>query len=332
MKKSFTANINGSIFYIDEDAFNLLNNYLEQLHTAFPGPDGDEIVSDIEARIGEVLNEREGANSNIVTIEDINDVIARVGSPADLNDSAAKTNQDSQASDTTTATPPPYYPSEPQDKRLFRDESNRVLGGVLSGIAKYYGWNTGLLRILVTVLAMTTWFFPCFIAYIVAWCVIPAARTPIQRLEMTGQPINPATLGSQMLSSQPTESASSQIGRIIGVGFLAFIGLICGSLFISALAGLIWSVGSLLGVTLFAIPWDANFYIYQSAPAPLFALLMSLAGLLFFGIILWAIGIVLFKFPKISSTTLIVCAVIEFILLVACVIMGNALASNLALF
>ena len=334
MKKSFTANISGSIFYIDEDAYNLLNSYLEQLRTAFPGPDGTEIVGDIESRIAELLNERENGNPKIVTIDDVNTVIERVGSPADLNDSVDPIASETDRSTGGQTTPPPYYASERKEKRLYRDESNRVLGGVLSGIAEYYGWNITLLRIIVVILALTTWFFPCFIAYIVAWCVIPAANTPIQKLEMSGQPINPATLSQQILNTRTVESATSQIGRILGVGFLAFVGLICGCLFISFVAALIWAIGALIGVSVFSIPWGvANDlpFIYASQ-APIFALFMSLSGLILFGVILWAICIVLFKFPKISSTALIVCGIVEFILLVTTVITGNAMASNLALF
>lgn len=40
MKKAFPANINGTVFYIDEDAYDLLNTYINQLHTAFPGQEG----------------------------------------------------------------------------------------------------------------------------------------------------------------------------------------------------------------------------------------------------------------------------------------------------
>ena len=57
MKKTFPVNINGTIFYIDEDAYALLNTYLEQLKVAFKGPEGAEIVADIEARISEIFSE-----------------------------------------------------------------------------------------------------------------------------------------------------------------------------------------------------------------------------------------------------------------------------------
>ena len=58
MKKTFPVNIDGQIFYIDEDAYNLLNKYLEQLHISFRGEEGKEIGSDIESRIRELFNNR----------------------------------------------------------------------------------------------------------------------------------------------------------------------------------------------------------------------------------------------------------------------------------
>ena len=36
MKKTFPANISGKIYYIDEDAYTLLQNYLIQLRASFP--------------------------------------------------------------------------------------------------------------------------------------------------------------------------------------------------------------------------------------------------------------------------------------------------------
>ena len=61
MKKTFEVNINGKIFHIDEDAYELLKNYLSQLREAFPGEEGEEIVSDIECRISEHFEQRDEA-------------------------------------------------------------------------------------------------------------------------------------------------------------------------------------------------------------------------------------------------------------------------------
>ena len=56
MKKTFTINISGVIFHIDEDAYEKLNHYLDKIKMHFAGFDGkDEVIADIEGRIGELL-------------------------------------------------------------------------------------------------------------------------------------------------------------------------------------------------------------------------------------------------------------------------------------
>lgn len=315
MKKSFTVNINGSIFYIDEDAYALLQSYFEQLNIAFKGEDGKEIVNDIEGRIAELLNERKGS-SGIVTIAEVNELISRVGSPEELNDS----NESPQQEESQSSVPPPYQPLR-REKRLFRDESNRVLGGVLSGIGEYYGWNVTLLRIIVLLLTCTTWFFPCFIAYIVAWCVIPAARTPVQRLEMSGTPVNPVTLGHEILYTKNQDSTTSQIGRLIGCGFLCILGIFCGAMFIGSFMLLLGSLAMMIGLPIRAMlpPEEPIFYI---SATPYLFLFVSLMGLIFFGIALWGVGIVLLKLPRIPKTFLITCVILEILFLIGALVSG----------
>ena len=75
MKKTFPVNINGKIFYIDEDAYKLLQDYLSQLRATFPGQEGSEIVSDIECRISELFDERILSGANVIVLEDVNNVI-----------------------------------------------------------------------------------------------------------------------------------------------------------------------------------------------------------------------------------------------------------------
>ena len=89
MKKSFPVNINGRIYNIDEDAYGLLHNYLDQLRTTFPGDEGREIVDDIEARVAELFDERIGQGGKVITSEDVNRSIGIMGRPEDLGEPAA---------------------------------------------------------------------------------------------------------------------------------------------------------------------------------------------------------------------------------------------------
>lgn len=58
-------------------------------------------------------------------------------------------------------------------KRLYRSRSDRMLGGVLGGLATYLGIDPTFIRIAYVVLAIVTSVFPLFIAYIIASIVVP---------------------------------------------------------------------------------------------------------------------------------------------------------------
>lgn len=85
MKKTLTVNLGGTVFHIDEDAYRLLDNYLCNLKLHFRKQEGaEEIVDDIEARISELFLEKLNAGSQVITLADVEEVIARVGKPEDL--------------------------------------------------------------------------------------------------------------------------------------------------------------------------------------------------------------------------------------------------------
>ncbi|MDE6333257.1 MAG: PspC family transcriptional regulator, partial [Muribaculaceae bacterium] len=113
MKKTFPVNINGSVFYIDEDAYQLLNTYLEQLRKAFPGKEGKEIIADIEGRIAELFNEIIAKGSRVINIEDTNRVIEQLGRPDALAEEPETGGADDKpgsnaSADDQGATPPPF--------------------------------------------------------------------------------------------------------------------------------------------------------------------------------------------------------------------------------
>ena len=96
MKKTLTVNLGGTVFHIDEDAYCLLDNYLSNLKIHFRKEAGaDEIIDDIERRISELFTEKLTAGSQVITIADVEEVIARMGKPEELepdgNEAGAKT-------------------------------------------------------------------------------------------------------------------------------------------------------------------------------------------------------------------------------------------------
>lgn len=58
-------------------------------------------------------------------------------------------------------------------KKLTRSK-DKMIGGVCSGVAEYLGIDTGLVRIITAVLALTMG--AGVIAYLIAWAVLPEAE------------------------------------------------------------------------------------------------------------------------------------------------------------
>lgn len=193
MKKTFTVNLNGIVFHIDEDAYQLLDSYLTNLRIHFSREEGsDEIMSDFEARISELLNERIRLGFNVITIEHVEEVIQRMGKPEELFAGEEKHAgcEFSAATETTSGASDRKF-----RKRLMRDPDDKMLGGVASGLAAYFGIDTTLLRLVMILLLIVSMTVPITIIYIVLWLVLPLARTATDRLMMRGEPVNLENIG-----------------------------------------------------------------------------------------------------------------------------------------
>jgi phage shock protein PspC (stress-responsive transcriptional regulator) len=183
MKKTFTININGSIFHIDEDAFEKLQKYLHMLNKHFSADiEGQEILQDIEARIAELLIEKTSNKVEVVTDAMVDEVIARMGKPEDFMEPGEEEQAGKAAPEEGQA-----KTDEPKTRRrLYRDGENRVLGGVCSGLGAYFNIDMVILRI-IFVLAFFLGVGASFIIYLVLWIAVPKAKTTAQRLEMKGK-------------------------------------------------------------------------------------------------------------------------------------------------
>jgi uncharacterized membrane protein YgaE (UPF0421/DUF939 family) len=85
MKKTLTVNLGGTVFQIDEDAYQLLDKYLANLRIHFRKEEGsEEIMNDFEMRISELFNERVRLGYEVITIEHVEEVIKRMGKPEEL--------------------------------------------------------------------------------------------------------------------------------------------------------------------------------------------------------------------------------------------------------
>lgn len=176
MKKTVKINIGGVIFHVDEDAFEILQNYLTAINQRFASQsEGKEIITDIENRIAEILQSKLNDQKESISKEDIEEVITIMGKPEDFDSEEETKNTQEQ-----------YY--ERTSKRLYRNPENRVLGGVCSGIATYLNIDPLIIRILFIVLMIGYGIIG--VIYIVLWALLPAANTTAQKLEMRGENFN----------------------------------------------------------------------------------------------------------------------------------------------
>ena len=58
-------------------------------------------------------------------------------------------------------------------RTLFRPREDRVLAGVLAGIARRYDWNPTLVRLLYVIASVLSAAFPGILVYLILWLLIP---------------------------------------------------------------------------------------------------------------------------------------------------------------
>ncbi len=161
MKKIIQINLSGRAISIDESAYEHLQQYMQQLRQYFASEESrEEILNDIEGRISELLHEKLQRTTDHIAESDLEEVIASIGRPADFAD----------AMETNPTALTPGVP--PQQKRLYRDTDDRVLGGVCSGIATYLGIDPTIVRLLFAIITLGG-FGTGFLIYIVLWIVLP---------------------------------------------------------------------------------------------------------------------------------------------------------------
>ena len=176
MKKTFTINVSGTIFHIDEDAYERLNSYINSVKSHFSKVEGkEEIINDIESRIAEILQEKITDSKQVINIEDIKHVVSVMGQPFEFDEEEQEKKEESY-----------YYQARPV-KRLYRDTEDSVIAGVCSGIAAYFHTDPIWFRI-GFIIALFSGFG--FFLYLILWIAIPEARTTAERLEMRGEKVN----------------------------------------------------------------------------------------------------------------------------------------------
>ncbi len=187
MKKTLTANIGGMVFHIEEDAFQVLKQYLDSVRNHFSGIEGGpEIQSDIESRIAELFSKMLGSSRQAIEIRDVQSVMNQVGTIDAIRGEAGEEDQFSQtdSANQSQSSGGDFQQQETtsQARRLSRDDDHKVFGGVCSGIAAYFELNPLWVRL--GFLGITFGFLPfiphlvgpMILLYLVLWIALPAAK------------------------------------------------------------------------------------------------------------------------------------------------------------
>lgn len=242
MKTTENISIAGYAFTIETDAYEALGTYINDIRTCITDDSSrEEIVSDIEERIAELLNEK--CNGDVVVnIRMIYEIKERIGNPELLSQEDVES-------------PAPQEEQEnPQQKswrskRMYRNMEERIVGGVCAGLGSYFGLDKVFFRLIFIVFFLIgflgiddgPYFGFSILAYICLWIAMPAARTVEQKCEMKGKPMNIRGFKSKDFNfeKEVKDVAQSPVGQTAKRAGGVFLGIM---LLLVGLSGMLGSI------------------------------------------------------------------------------------------
>lgn len=174
MNKVITVNLSGRLITIDEIAHQQLESYLLWLKQYFSKErGGEDIYRDMEDRIAELFQDRITKGGVSISTEDVQTVIKIMGSPEEIARETGDDFEESEPSPKIPVSESQQTQNEPiSDKKLSRNLSDKVIGGVCSGIASHFKIDPAIVR-LIMVFGFFAW-GSTLILYILLWIVLPA--------------------------------------------------------------------------------------------------------------------------------------------------------------
>jgi phage shock protein PspC (stress-responsive transcriptional regulator) len=164
MEKIISINFQGRVIPIEETAYNNLKQYIDSLRRHFANEEsGDEIINDIENRIAELFTDRIKHGARCIGSADVASVIDSIGRIEDI-----------EAAENEEAEVPKTGAKQPENttvlrERFFRNEDDKVIAGICSGIAIRTGMDPVVVRVLFVLL-----FGAFFWVYILLWIIVPS--------------------------------------------------------------------------------------------------------------------------------------------------------------
>ncbi|MBS1774507.1 MAG: PspC domain-containing protein [Bacteroidetes bacterium] len=215
MQRIIQINIVGRVIPIEEDAYQVLKKYIDSLERQFAGEQGnDEILQGIENRIAELFTARLNGGAPAIDKADVQKVMDTLGAASDLHEAKENNTSNTNFSHSRQSSyVPPVMPNEANTRRLYRNTNDKMIGGVCSGIAMYFDIDPVIVRLTFAVLFLTAGIG--LLAYILAWIIIPAAKTPYDMYSMTGgSPMDFHTMQKNMAEElQDLKKRGEQMSR-----------------------------------------------------------------------------------------------------------------------
>ena len=179
MNTTLNINLGGQHFYIDQNAHEQLHEYLEAIKNHFQDQDlREEILTDIESRIAELLNDIIKHERQVIAVEDVAHIIEVMGQPNAFKMDSEAIDEEEKSTD---------------KRKLFRDPDDKIFSGVAAGVAHYFGLKVKWVRLIWLFLGLFSW-GGFVIIYLILWIVLSEAKTAAEKLMMRGEPINVSNL------------------------------------------------------------------------------------------------------------------------------------------
>ena len=245
MNKTININLANIFFHVDEDAYRKLQGYLEAIKRSFSDtPGGDEIMADIEARIAELFKERQQDDRQVITVQEVDEIIAIMGQPEDYMVDEEIFSDEEPAKAASGA----YK----QPKKLYRDTENQYVSGVSAGLGHYLGIDVIWIRLLFILTTVFSGFG--IVAYVLLWILVPEAKTTAEKIAMTGEPVNITNIEKKIKEGFDTVTEKvknvdyEKVGKSVKDGSRGFFDTL-GSIF----TALFRVVGKFIGIILIIV-------------------------------------------------------------------------------
>lgn len=173
MKKIININLSGRVIPIEDSAYESLQRYIESLRRYFANEEGrDEIINDIESRVAELMNDKVRKGASAVTDADIDEIIHSMGRVEDFERTDAEEKASAASGQSTHTYAQPQSEPRRAKGRLYRDGSDKFLGGVCAGIANYMNVDPAIVRLLFAIITFGG-FGTGIIIYLALWIILP---------------------------------------------------------------------------------------------------------------------------------------------------------------